>query len=445
MPLRDYQKALVTSARNSLSKGNHNVLVQSPAGSGKTVTMAEIAKDATSKGNHVLFIVHRREIVDQVRQTFDKWGVDKKLCQIGMVQTITNRLEKIEAPKLILVDEAHHSLAKTYKRIFEKFEDANVIGFTATPVRLSGKGLKEVYDDLILGPEIQWLIDNHFLAPFNYYSVNLIDNEELKKSGTGDFTNKSIDNATKKVIYGDVINEYKRIADNTKTIVYTHNVAASVKVSEAFNKAGYSALQVDGKTVKEVRSKAMADFKSGKVKVLVNADLYGEGVDVPDCQTVIMLRPTESLSLFIQQSMRCMRFKPGKQATIIDHVANYTRFGLPDTPQQWSLKARKKNSSGNGNQGPPVRECPKCFGVFFGTPTVCPLCGHIFTVKPHVINRDETAQLKKITPFTMVTDYIFKKDVDDLHTMDELKRYRRQHGYKPGWTYMQAKRKGILH
>lgn len=445
MPLRDYQKALVTSARNSLSKGNHNVLVQSPAGSGKTVTMAEIAKDATSKGNHVLFIVHRREIVDQVRQTFDKWGVDKKLCQIGMVQTITNRLEKIEAPKLILVDEAHHSLAKTYKRIFEKFEDANVIGFTATPVRLSGKGLKEVYDDLILGPEIQWLIDNHFLAPFNYYSVNLIDNEELKKSSTGDFTNKSIDNATKKVIYGDVIKEYKRIADNTKAIVYTHNVAASVKVSEAFNKAGYSALQVDGKTAKEVRSKAMADFKSGKVKVLVNADLYGEGVDVPDCQTVIMLRPTESLSLFIQQSMRCMRFKPGKQATIIDHVANYTRFGLPNTPQQWSLKDRKKNSSGNGNQGPPVRECPKCFGVFFGAPTVCPLCGNVFTTKPHVINRDETAQLKKITPFTMVTDYIFKKNVDDLRTMDELKRYRRQHGYKPGWTYMQAKRKGILH
>lgn len=446
MPLRDYQKALVTSARNSLSKGNHNVLVQSPAGSGKTVTMAEIAKDATSKGNHVLFIVHRREIVDQVRQTFDKWGVDKALCQIGMVQTITNRLEKIETPKLILVDEAHHSLAKTYKRIFEKFEDANVIGFTATPVRLSGKGLKEVYDDLILGPEIQWLIDNRFLAPFNYYSVNLIDNEELKKSGTGDFTNKSIDNATKKMIYGDVINEYKRIADNTKTIVYTHNVAASVKVSEAFNKAGYSALQVDGKTAKEVRSKAMADFKSGKVKVLVNADLYGEGVDVPDCQTVIMLRPTESLSLFIQQSMRCMRFKPGKQATIIDHVANYTRFGLPNTPHKWTLADReKKKKSTNTTVDTPIKQCAFCFAVIPAQSKNCPLCGHEVEVVQTEIKVDETARIEKIeSNFNLQADYIVTKKISELKSYEELKAYAKARGYKQGWIYFQAKNKGLI-
>ncbi|WP_300562709.1 helicase-related protein, partial [Companilactobacillus sp.] len=264
-------------------------------------------------------------------------------------------------------------------------------------------------------------------------------------SGTGDFTNKSIDNATKKVIYGDVINEYKRIADNTKTIVYTHNVAASVKVSEAFNKAGYSALQVDGKTAKEVRSKAMADFKSGKVKVLVNADLYGEGVDVPDCQTVIMLRPTESLSLFIQQSMRCMRFKPDKQATIIDHVANYTRFGLPNTPHKWTLKDREKKKKTNTAVETPIKQCAFCFAVIPAQLKSCPLCGHEVEIVQTEIKVDETARIEKIeSNFRLQADYIVTKKPQELNSYDELKAYAKAKGYKQGWIYFQAKNKGLI-
>ncbi len=321
------------------------MLVQSPAGSGKTATMAEIARMTTERGNEVLFIVHRREIVEQVKRTFTAWGVNMNHCYVGMVQTVTRRLEKLKPPQLILCDEAHHSLAISYKRIFERFPEASLVGFTATPSRLSGNGMGEVYQDLILGPKVDWLIDNNYLAPFDYYAPTLIDVNKLKRDSTGDFSNKSMDDAIKvRAIFGNVLKTYKRLAENTKTIVYTHNVQSSIDTAKAFNAAGYPAEQVDGKTSVKTRSRVMNSFRTGKTLILVNAELFGEGVDVPDCQTVIMLRPTDSLTLFIQQSMRGMRYRPGKRAVIIDHVANVWRFGPPDMPRNWTLDNRKKNA-----------------------------------------------------------------------------------------------------
>ena len=436
--LRNYQKKLISDLKQSLMSGNHNVVVQSPAGSGKTVTMAAIAKGATDKHNDVLFIIHRREIVEQVKQTFKAYGVDMTLCYVGMVQTVTRRLEKLDKPQLILVDECHHALAKSYTRIFEYFEQANVVGFTATPIRLSGQGLSKVFDDLILGPQIDWLIDNNFLAPYEYYSVKLIDDKKLKKNSTGDFSSKSMDSASKNIIYGDVIKTYKRVASNTKTIIYTYNVESSKKVSDEFNKAGYSSLQVDGKTSKKLREQAMNDFKTGKVKILVNAELYGEGVDVPDCQTVIMLRPTESLSLFIQQSMRCMRYRPNKTATIIDHVANYSRFGLPDSKRYWTLKDRNKTRKKSNTDSIAIKQCPKCFFVMKGSPSICPNCGE--SIKPDSVEMD----VKKDVNLQVITNYIVTKKVSELHSYKELQEYAKAKKYKNGWVYYQAKTRGLL-
>ena len=210
--LRPYQQRLVSEARKSLATGNRHVLVQSPAGSGKTATMAEIAKIATQRGNNVLFIVHRREIVQQVKATFSAWGVDMSRCYVGMVQTVTRRLDKITPPQLILCDESHHSLANSYKRIFERFPEASLVGFTATPCRLSGKGMGEVYQDLILGPKIDWLIDNNYLAPFDYYAPTLIDVDKLKRASTGDFSSKSMNDAVKvRAVFGNVLATYKRV------------------------------------------------------------------------------------------------------------------------------------------------------------------------------------------------------------------------------------------
>lgn len=283
--LRDYQNELIEGIYRSMSEGNTKIMVVSPAGSGKSVTMSEIARRATNKGNRVLFIVHRRELVNQIKATFIANDVDMDLCHVGMVQTVANRIKrgKEPTPSIILVDEAHHSMAKTYLNIFENFNNAYVLAFTATPWRMSGRGFTDIFQDLIVGKTVQWLIDNNRLAPFKYYSVNLMDNDKLKKNSTGDFSDASITLSMEPQIYGDVIKNYKKFADGQKTIVYTHNVQSSKEVAEKFISNGYAAKQVDGKTPKVEREKAMELFRSGDITILVNAELYGEGVDVPDC------------------------------------------------------------------------------------------------------------------------------------------------------------------
>lgn len=443
--LRPYQQKLVNAARRSLASGNEHVLVQSPAGSGKTATMAEIAKIATQRGNDVLFIVHRREIVQQVKATFSAWGVDMSRCYVGMVQTVTRRLDKITPPQLILCDESHHSLANSYKRIFERFPEASLVGFTATPCRLSGKGMGEVYDDLILGPSIQWLIQNSYLAPFDYYAPTLIDVSKLKRASTGDYSSKSMDDAVKvRAVFGDVLATYKRVADGTKTIVYTHNVQSSIDVAVAFKSAGYPAEQVDGKTPAEKREQAMENFRSGKTLILVNAELYGEGVDVPDCQTVIMLRPTDSLTLFVQQSMRGMRYKPGKRSIIIDHVANIYRFGPPDMEREWSLEDRPKAKKSHGaSDAPPIKSCPKCYGVVPSQVNQCPLCGYVFKPDGSDLEVDPDAELHKVKAFKLTVKRPNHMKPEEAKSMEDLKSIARARGYKNGWVWFQAKARGF--
>lgn len=442
IPLRDYQEELLNGLYKSMAEHNKSIMVQSPAGSGKSVTMSEVARRATEKGNRVLFCVHRIELVNQIKQTFKANDVDMNLCHVGMVQTIRNRVKRGTEPEpsIILVDEAHHSLAKTYRDIFDAFPNAFIFGFTATPYRMNGKGFTEIFQELITGKSVKWLIDNERLAPFKYYSVNLINSDKLKKASTGDYKNDSIDKAMKPTIYGDVVENYRKFAENKKTIIYTHNVESSIRVAEKFNQSGYRALQVDGKTPKDERHQAMELFRSGKVKILVNAELYGEGVDVPDCQCVILLRPTKSLTLFIQQTMRSMRYQPNKTAIIIDHVGNYMRHGLPDTNHEWDehFKGLKKNKKENTIM---AKECPECLSVIPAAHSECPYCGYEWPpLEREDYKVDENAELEEVG-----SSFVLEmRKPEDCKSVEELYEVARNLGYKPGWAYVQAKRLGML-
>lgn len=438
--LRDYQIELIDGVYQSMSKGNKNIMVQSPAGSGKSVTMSEIARRATDKGNNVLFVVHRRELVEQIRGTFIANNVDMQLCHVGMVQTVSNQLKrnKVTEPSLILVDEGHHSLARTYQNIFEEFPNAYVLSFTATPWRMSNKGFTEVFTDLILGKSVKWLIDNNRLAPFKYYSVNLLQNIQMKHNATGEFSNASIEEAMQKTIFGDVIENYQKFAEGKKTIVYTHSVEASKTVADKFNSNGYKAMQVDGKTPKDERELAMKLFRSGEIKILVNAELYGEGVDVPDCECVVLLRPTESLTLFIQQTMRAMRYQPNKQAIIIDHVGNYSRHGLPDTEHNWLEHFEGTSKKSNQSDSIPVKECESCYAVVASAYTVCPVCGEEFPKEdPTEYQIDESRELEEITEDNIIR--LNFKEPKDCKNMEELYQLAKDRNYKPGWAYYQGK------
>ncbi len=438
--LRDYQLELIDGVYQSMSKGNKNIMVQSPAGSGKSVTMSEIARRATDKGNNVLFVVHRRELVEQIIGTFIANNVDMQLCHVGMVQTVSNQLKrnKVTEPSLILVDEGHHALARTYQNIFEEFPNAYVLSFTATPWRMSNKGFTEVFTDLILGKSVKWLIDNNRLAPFKYYSVNLLQNIQMKHNATGEFSNASIEEAMQKTIFGDVIENYQKFAEGKKTIVYTHSVEMSKTVADKFNSNGYKAMQVDGKTPKDERELAMKLFRSGEIKILVNAELYGEGVDVPDCECVILLRPTESLTLFIQQTMRAMRYQPNKQAIIIDHVGNYSRHGLPDTEHNWLEHFEGTSKKSNQSDSIPVKECESCYAVVASAYTVCPVCGEEFPKEdPTEYQIDESRELEEITEDNIIR--LNFKEPKDCKNMEELYQLAKDRNYKPGWAYYQGK------
>ncbi|MEK1431461.1 DEAD/DEAH box helicase family protein [Limosilactobacillus fermentum] len=445
--LFDYQQELVDKARQSLAKGNHSVLLVSPAGSGKSVVIAEIARRAIEKGGHVLFMVHRKELVEQIRETFKDDEIDLAHTTIMTVGRIKNRLGKLPKPTLIITDETHHALAKTYLTIYDYYSDVTRLGFTATPWRLSGKGLKDVYDDMVEGPSVQWLIDNSYLADYTMYGYKSGDDSQLKKSSTGDYTGRSMDDYAKTIIRGDVIKTWREKANERKTIVYCHAVWFSKEVAQAFNNAGIKAAHVDSKTPSGERSKIMADFKVGKIMVLCNCDLISEGFNVPDCSCVILLRPTESLVLYIQQSMRPMRFVPGKHAVIIDQVGNFKKFGTPDTPRTWTLEDRKKKKGNGGGQlGPPVRTCEKCFAVIPAQSRSCPICGAEIEVTKTELDIDRDANLDDVTQFKPFSaNYVVTKRPSELKTRQDLEEYAKAKGYKPGWIYYQLKKRGLAH
>lgn len=428
----------MNKARQKLAQGNKSVLIVSPAGSGKSVVISEIARLTQERGGHVMFTVHRKELVEQITGSFKNNGVDISKCTIMTVGRIAHRLGKLPKPSLIITDETHHSLANTYKKIYDYYSEVPRLGFTASPWRLSGQGLGDVYDTMVEGPTVGWLIDNHYLAPYNYYSVKLINDNELKKSSTGDYTNKSIDEAVGKTIFGDVVKTYQEKINGQKTIVYAHSIEYSKLVVQQFNNAGIKAAHADSKTPAKEREHIMEGFRTGKIQVLSNVDLISEGFDVPDCTAVIMLRPTKSLVLDIQQSMRCMRYRPNKTATIIDHVANYSRFGLPDSKRYWTLKDRNKTRKKSNTDSIAIKQCPKCFFVMKGSPSICPNCGE--SIKPDPVEMD----VKKDVNLQVITNYIVTKKVSELHSYKELQEYAKAKNYKRGWVYYQAKAKGIL-
>lgn len=435
MPLRPYQTELITRTRKSWAAGHKRPCIVLGCGGGKSVIVAEIARKTTENKKRVLFIVHRKELCDQIRKTFGWWGVDMDYCTIGMVQTITRRLQKIRPPALIITDENHHCLANSYRRIYEAFPGAYCVGVTATPVRLDGSGLGDVNDDLVIGAPTRWLIDNGYLAPYKYYSVKLIDADALRtRRGEYDLTGVVLD----RKIYGDVILSYRKFADGLKAICYCPSIPYSEQMAERFRAAGIPAAHIDGTTDKRERDRIIADFRAGKIQVLCNVDLISEGFDVPDCGAAILLRPTKSLTLYIQQAMRCMRYRPGKTAVIIDHVGNVFRHGFPDDGRDWDLYAKPDKKS---RKKPEVRakECPNCMAAVPSAAAECPHCGYKFRAEGRELEEDGSAKIEEIKHIT--ADYTRPGDCRNYR---ELLEYAKNHGYKPGWAWYQAKGRGYL-
>lgn len=425
--LREYQTELINNIRASVREGHRAIVSVLGCGGGKSVIQAEISRSATAKRNRVLFLVHRKELCEQITNTFTAQGVDMKLCSVSMVQTVSRRLGQIPEPKIIITDEAHHSTANSYKKIYEAFPDALRLGFTATPIRLNRGGLGEIYDKLITSVSTRWLIDNNYLSPYKYYSVKLADTSGLHIKA-GDYKADEVAELMQNSeIYGETVKQWERLAKNKKTIAYCASVEAAEETAEQFRQAGYTAASLSGSTPKELRARIMQEFRDSKIMILTNCELFGEGLDVPDCECTVLLRPTQSLTLYIQQSMRSMRYMPDKIAIIIDHVGNCYLHGLPDDEREWSLESKKKQEN-----TVKIRECPMCFAVYPPTKQKCPYCD--YAAVKEIQRKDKAVVEIDLVEMQRQEDIKNTRLADaQLETWTEVVEFQKLHGYKFAW------------
>jgi superfamily II DNA or RNA helicase len=383
-------------------------------------------KHIAKHDGYVWFLVHRRELIDQTRTTFKEFGISTDNVFIGMVQTITRHPERYKKPTLIIFDEAHHAKAKSWYNIIDYFEDVPMVGLTATPIRRDGKALGDIFDDLVVGESAESLIKDGWLSEYDYYAPKT-EQLEYKMRGM-DF---DMDDVTaqlmKSKIYGKVENY---IDPNKKTIIYCPSVAFSKALCDRTG-----AVHFDGNTPKKERDRIVATFRKGDIRVLSNVDLIGEGFDVPDCDTVILLRPTMSLSLYIQQSMRCLRPRPGKRATIYDLVGNCYRHGLPTESREWALKGRMRTSNASGEPDILVRRCDACMLVYSGTHRQCPYCGHDNGKTKREIEQERTAELERVEKLERKRK---RQEQGRAQTLSELVAIGKARGYKA--PYYWAKR-----
>ena len=389
--LRPYQQDFIDAVRDQF-KLVKRVVGVAPCGAGKTIITGWMIREALQRGKRSIFFVHRHELIEQTAKTFHDLDIPFGIIasgipmqpelpvQIASVQTLARRINRIPTPDFLICDECHHILANTYKKVIDKFNDAFLLGVTATPLRLGGVTLADSFDSMVLAPSVNDLINLGNLTKFNYYAPETNIDLANVKSVHGDFDNHQLEDVMlDSAITGDIVSNYRRFADGLKAICYCVNIKHSKSVADAFNQAGISAAHCDGETDSKVRAQLVNDFRSGRVKILCNAELFGEGFDVPDCQAVILARPTQSLTLFIQQAMRPLRpdpNNPDKVAVIIDHVKNSDRHGLPNAYHEWSLCPNLKKKI----------KCPHCGKMI--TPIVdklgnwlCPKCGAVIRVK----------------------------------------------------------------
>ena len=388
--LRDYQEDLFLKARKSFQEGHKRVLVTVGCGAGKSYIAAHMAECCHGE---VLLLTHRHELYDQTGELFRQNGIPVRMA---MILTEANRLGQYPRPALILADEAHLSRSNSWMKVIEYY-NAPTVGFTATPCRLDQKPLGDVYDDLVTGVSTKWLIEHNRLAPYEYYAPTVVETDGLRIQA-GDFVVKDLETLMMdRAIYSDVWDSWQRIAGSCKTIAYCVSVNHAKQVAAMFNDHGVPAVELDAGTPPKRRQEVMNDFRSGKIMVLCNVGIISEGISIDDVECCLLLRPTDSLALYHQQAMRCMRYLPGKTAKIIDCVANYTRNQLPDAEIEWSLteriaKPKRYNDAGNFS----LRTCPVCYRAFPAADR-CPYCDSPYPLHVREIKKHEEIELQRIT------------------------------------------------
>jgi superfamily II DNA or RNA helicase len=410
MELFEDQQRVMEQIRQAYREGARAPLLVAPTGFGKTVVFSAIAKGVVARGRRVMILVHRQELVQQVSDTLKEFGVRHGIIaqqyprnaalavQVASVFTVVRRLAQTPVPDLIVVDEAHHAILRsTWSKVLAAFARARVLGVTATPTRLSGEGLGDIFDRLVVGPTVQVLIDSGRLCRVRVYAPPTIDTTGIHTQ-MGDFKRSELSEAVDKPkVTGDAIEHYQKITPGLRAAVFCVSVEHASHMAAAARAAGITAVTIDGKMDRGVRREIVRDFKDGKINWLVSCDLISEGFDCPGIDVGISLRPTQSTGLWLQQCGRVLRAAPGKtHATILDHAGNSLLHGLPTEERHWTLDGTTKASGRAQDAAPSVRVCAKCFAAQRSGRAACQNCGHAFAVESRTVAKQD-GELAEIT------------------------------------------------
>lgn len=453
--LRPYQTDLTNHVFRSIESGN--TLMVSETGSGKTVMFSYMALEWVGQFKRVYLCAHRSNICEQIGKTLASFGIQfgwlvdghkedtESDVIVAMVQRLYNRRDKLIPPDILVVDEAHHSMSDTYRKLFKEWPQTRICGATATPIHGSNKGLGEVFRHMHVGPTARELMRIGSLADFMYYQPPSFIREEELEDGHGDWTAKSAEKAANNdVVTGDSEKHYRKYLDGKPAIAFCATIKHCEDVAQFFSLRGWRCEPVHGKLKDPYRViKALGD---GELDVITSCDLISEGTDIPNVNGCIMLRKSKSLIVVKQQWGRVLRPKPdGSRAIILDHVGNAI-FGYPDTVHNWSLhgklRAKKQQS---------IKQCPQCYCVFPPQP-LCPSCGHDMRG-----NKTSGGARKALTevdgdlilaPKLASEDTVLFGDDVDLKTavrqcssLEEIQKLAKSRGYKPRWAAIQWRMK----
>ncbi|MCT0229748.1 DEAD/DEAH box helicase [Synechococcus sp. CS-1324] len=454
--LRDYQLQLLADLRTAL-KRHKRVCAVMPTGAGKGQTIGAIARGAAGKGRRVLVLAHRAELIEQLSATVWAWGLEPDLIvpghqlqgrqvAVGSVQTVARRLAQLPAPDLIIQDEAHHLVAgNVWGRIINAWPGAHLIGKTATPERLDGKGLGVeaggFFEALVLGPSAAWLVEQGWLARPRVFSWPGARNSKLRRR-MGDFDLEQAARAFgDRAAIGDAVSHYRRRLHPATAICFCCTIQHAEQLAGAFRADGIRAAAVSGSTPAEERRRLIAGLGTGEVQVLTSCMIISEGTDIPSVGGAILMRPTASLSLYLQMVGRALRSAPGKgEAVILDHVGNAHRHGLPTDEREWNLAGRKRREG----VSIPIKDCPLCFCSCPSAAQQCPDCGHLFLSEERDEQRRGLQQIEGDLVEIVAGAHRPKPRQQQrprrrspsagCRSFEQLQQREQERGYKPGWA-----------
>ena len=447
--LHEWQAATVDLLRWYIRRGKRRPLLVAPTGSGKTTMACHVMLAAVAKGSRCQFVAHRRELVDQCSARLDEHSVPHGVLmadhwrrypqlpvQVCSIQTMLRR--NYSPSDLLIIDEAHRSVSKGYREVISRHTGV-LIGLTATPVRLDGRGLGELYDCIVEAPSTRELTQMGFLVPVRVFAPSC-PNLDGVRVARGDYVREDLAHVMDQPrLVGDVLEHWTRLAGDRSTIGFAVDVHHSMSMRDRFLAAGIRAEHVDGDTPRKERQAIISRMRDGASQVLWNCEVGTEGLDIPRLSCAIKARPTESLGLSLQMDGRILRLFPGKtDAIILDHAGCAHRHGLPTDEREWSLDGKeKRKKSAVSEDIDPIRTCVFCYLIYDAKFPRCPECGTVPEKKERKSDTTEAAG-----NLVEINGRKVKLARDPRHAF--LQRVAAEMGFKPGWVYhsMQGVRRG---